>query len=642
MIRTIERSEGRRPWVELCLLPVLVILLAWTLYLHGLEAKSLWHDEFGTLTNAGWTGNWLDAIRYPLIVPTLPKPPLPFVLTRISLAIDNSVFAARLPSAVFALLTVPLLYVVGKSLFNRQVGLLAALLLAIAPLQIRYAQEARMYAMLAFFSLLSLYVFWRAIRSGQMRWWLGLALVTALNLYTHQFALLSLGVITLFGLWVWFRSKAKPALQGQFPFRGWHLIAALGLAVLLYLPMAPFLIEGVLSAEGLGGAAPPVYGELRWSFDSLLGAIRLFSSANNVGLAIYGGLFVLALVVLLIELWDIPGRLAARRGELEPRSATRSESQEERGRRWRTGYAVLLLLMWLVLPVAIVLSIPAGHGVRIRYLLFQLPVYLLTVAYGLWVFSQWLGSWLANLGRSSVPRRVAGITVTVALLGILVAINLRSAAAYYAETKQNWRDATDLVLTSAQPGDKVFVTHRHHHTGVLFYASQWDKETNPLRKENVEILPKDPAADLLPAEIERAWLIVPVREEYLPGGELDEQLKPYYQLSEPSIFEPSNVPQDSQFIGPISYRSLAVVQIVRVRPPSILFSSDDESVAQGACTWLRWEVENVREIYLDGEGVVGQGEREVCPAKTTAYELQVIHADGTVTLETIEIEVTSP
>jgi hypothetical protein len=105
---------------------------------------------------------------------------------------------------------------------------------------------------------------------------------------------------------------------------------------------------------------------------------------------------------------------------------------------------------------------------------------------------------------------------------------------------------------------------------------------------------------------------------------------------------PSNVPQDSQLIGPISYRSLAVMQIVRVRQPSIHFSADGESIHSGECTWLRWEVEHVREVYLDGEGVVGHGEREVCPTESTTYELEVIHADGASSRETIEIEVVSP
>jgi hypothetical protein len=54
---------------------------------------------------------------------------------------------------------------------------------------------------------------------------------------------------------------------------------------------------------------------------------------------------------------------------------------------------------------------------------------------------------------------------------------------------------------------------------------------------------------------------------------------------------------------------------------------------------LRWSVENVREVYLDGGGVVGQGKRKVCPAATTTYELKVIHLDGAIELSYITIVV---
>jgi hypothetical protein len=165
----------------------------------------------------------------------------------------------------------------------------------------------------------------------------------------------------------------------------------------------------------------------------------------------------------------------------------------------------------------------------------------------------------------------------------------------------------------------------------------------PLSAEDgTQILPREPGEDLLPAATDRGWLVVPVRADYLPGGELDDQLKPHYQPGEPVILEPSNVPQDSQLIGPISFRSLAVMQIVRLYPPAIHFAAGAESVHSGGCTWLRWEVEHVREVYLDGEGVVGRGERQVCPTESTTYELEVILADGTSTSETIEVRVTSP
>jgi hypothetical protein len=80
---------------------------------HGLESpwfgeQESVFDELGTLCAAAWRGSWLDAIRDPLILPGTPKPPLPFVIAHIFLALGDRVFLLRLPSALFATATVPL------------------------------------------------------------------------------------------------------------------------------------------------------------------------------------------------------------------------------------------------------------------------------------------------------------------------------------------------------------------------------------------------------------------------------------------------------------------------------------------------------------------------------------------------------
>jgi hypothetical protein len=75
---------------------------------------------------------------------------------------------------------------------------------------------------------------------------------------------------------------------------------------------------------------------------------------------------------------------------------------------------------------------------------------------------------------------------------------------------------------------------------------------------------------------------------------------------------------------------------------SIRFWADRESLSKGQCTKLHWDVQNVREVYLDGQGVVGQGEREVCPTATTTYELRVILKNGSTERRTITLTVTNP
>jgi hypothetical protein len=61
---------------------------------------------------------------------------------------------------------------------------------------------------------------------------------------------------------------------------------------------------------------------------------------------------------------------------------------------------------------------------------------------------------------------------------------------------------------------------------------------------------------------------------------------------------------------------------------SINFWADSTNINGGQCTRLRWDVRNVQAVYLDGEGVAGVSDREVCPGSTKTYTLQVVKYDG--------------
>jgi len=61
---------------------------------------------------------------------------------------------------------------------------------------------------------------------------------------------------------------------------------------------------------------------------------------------------------------------------------------------------------------------------------------------------------------------------------------------------------------------------------------------------------------------------------------------------------------------------------------SINFWTDRDAIDAGQCTTLRWDVRNVQAVYLDGEGVAGVSQREVCPGDTKTYNLSVTKSDG--------------
>lgn len=72
----------------------------------------------------------------------------------------------------------------------------------------------------------------------------------------------------------------------------------------------------------------------------------------------------------------------------------------------------------------------------------------------------------------------------------------------------------------------------------------------------------------------------------------------------------------------------------------ISFWADTANIDEGECTELYWDVGWVKAVYLDGEGVVGHGSREVCPVRSKTYTLRVIKMDDSVEALRITINVT--
>jgi hypothetical protein len=60
----------------------------------------------------------------------------------------------------------------------------------------------------------------------------------------------------------------------------------------------------------------------------------------------------------------------------------------------------------------------------------------------------------------------------------------------------------------------------------------------------------------------------------------------------------------------------------------INFWSDAPYVNAGQCTTLHWAVEGVREVYLNGSPVAGQGSQQVCLCEAATYTLHVVKLDG--------------
>ncbi|MGH2537681.1 MAG: glycosyltransferase family 39 protein, partial [Candidatus Promineifilaceae bacterium] len=115
-----------------------LLLAAFALRGLNLGAKSLWLDEAFSVWSASRPAAeiWLGLHDN--------HPPFYYLILRAWLYFGRSEALLRLPSAFASLLAIALVCRLGRRAGGRRVGLWAALLLALAPLDVWYAQEARM------------------------------------------------------------------------------------------------------------------------------------------------------------------------------------------------------------------------------------------------------------------------------------------------------------------------------------------------------------------------------------------------------------------------------------------------------------------------------------------------------------------
>ncbi len=199
-------------------------------------------------------------------------------------------FAVRLPSLIAGTLTIPVLYELGRELYDRRTGLLAAAFATISPLLIWYSQEVRMYEFIALFGLLALLTQLRAIRHGTMLNWAAYILATAALLWSHYFGLLLIAVQQVIFVAVLVHRKRN----GQ-PIKPLALGFAYSAAVLA-MQLVPLVVFAHHQFEVTSGAA----GSPSGTYDYL----SFYSVLSNMAWTLWG-YQPNATTVLLSALWPL-------------------------------------------------------------------------------------------------------------------------------------------------------------------------------------------------------------------------------------------------------------------------------------------------------------------------------------------------
>jgi len=213
----------RRTCLLLAILAVAAALRFWAIGGHP-----LWIDEAnGVLTAQESLAGILGKLR------TDSSPPLYYFLLHVWMAVfGDSEIAVRSLSVCFSMGLVGLVFLVGARCFSPAVGLMAAFVVAVAPVQIFYSQQARMYTMLSFLAALSTWSLVRSLETRKRTPLVVFAGSTVAALYTHNFAFF---LLPLFGLLILLSKQLRER------WLTWLIVVIAG--VLAYLPWAPTFLE---------------------------------------------------------------------------------------------------------------------------------------------------------------------------------------------------------------------------------------------------------------------------------------------------------------------------------------------------------------------------------------------------------------
>jgi 4-amino-4-deoxy-L-arabinose transferase-like glycosyltransferase len=393
-----------------------VTLIALGLRCFAINSQSFWYDEaaIARLTESSYA----DLLRGE--AKDQGNPPLyPACSKAWSDAFGRSEIGLRSLSVVCGVCAVPFLACLGSLLFNRSVGLLAAALLAISPLQIELSNENRTYAMLHLLIIVNTWLFVRWVQERRIADLILYGATAALGWYSHYYA------------------PAVQIAQGMtlatLPHCRKLLIPWIGimvLAALFWIPWLPSFVQQLRIPGNLVRTTGRSWVVQFIATPITFGLGRTFTWRDSPAWMHA----VAALGVIMALLCPIAIGIVHNR---------------------RNHFAVVLLSGWLLVPILVPLVVavfgrPIYHH---RYASVGLPAFLLLAAAGL---------------QSLRP------SFTATLLGLLLVLTCVSLFRYAAfPLKDDWRSATHTILADLGNSEPILVDNSMEVTTFWYYASKY-------------------------------------------------------------------------------------------------------------------------------------------------------------------------
>ena len=492
----------------------LVVAVGLALRFYAIGAKSLWIDESFSI----WTAKQpLDAL-WRFTVQLDQHPPLYYTLLHFWLALGDGEAVVRGFSALWGVLMLPVMYLLGERVGGRALGLLSTLILAISPLHIWFAQQARMYTMLTFFAGVAMLCMLHLLDETKNReprtenqmlrvgsrfsalgsgWWWGYVVFTTLTMLGHNTAVffamaVGLFIAGAFGVPALYRRLAgvrattdrrpptddhrpttddrRPAIPSPISHppspnsQLWAWAIGLGAALLLWLPWLPSFLIQSRRVDNEFWIQPP-------TLQTVLEHWRNLGSAFGPSGRYLYPLVLTFFGLVLLGAWRLRRRPAV--------------------------LALLVLLLLVPFAGSLLVSLRRPIFYTRTLIWTSIPFYILLAA-----------------GLLQLRFRLLIVAATL----LLVLLNASSLWGYYRFYEpEDWRGVASYVASAAQPGDVVLFNAGWMQIPFDYYnrraGMQLDEHGLPADLFDRGILePKMASADIprldeLAAGRQRVWLI---------------------------------------------------------------------------------------------------------------------------------------
>jgi len=488
----------------------LVVVAGAALRLWHAGAKSLWYDEVNSIGVASFSwGGVIGALRggtkfYP--------PGFPYLLKLWMLAGTSDAWVKTLP-ALLGAGVVALTWVWARQLFDVRVAFVATFLTACSTYEIYFAQELRMYVLLAFVALASWVFLMQAVATNRNAWWALWAVSTSLCMYSFYF-----GAFFIVGEAVWLLLLAAFRPELRRPVLLWSTVS-----FVIFLPWLPSAIKQWHDGGSRAWISSPA------SLSTIDRAITIFCAytiGNHVNWQTRILSHVRDLMAVLFFLGLIAGNSASSaQAQTLPPVSLRGRFKhswlgsalehlgramgEEQQQRW-----LLFLLIAFGVLGPIVCSMVVQPFYDVRYVLFAAVPFYLLIARGLVRGMEYCLA-LVNWQKRFLRWQAVVLLAIMAGYAFVNAYPMKELYSDWEFGQADFQDATAFVLQHYQPNDVVVHDHQFSWLPMLWYAY---RDHGPGPYTNVSFIPAVPDAWLVHAPMKQIWGSDTFLSSWLPQG----------------------------------------------------------------------------------------------------------------------------